>query len=278
MKKRILISSVLLVFLSYLLFTLVSIKSDNPLCTECPPRDSSCVISCGQALLDQSEPSTQYGTICFNYTLEADVDVFINMTIYGSLRQLQVNWTSGGLPPTTCTDPELCCVAQKCPSDTTRPRGDYYFLINKTQAIAGKYNISLSCGHYCGNGQIDNWFGEECDYQYDLLKNPNPDYPCKPYQFCNNACDCQNVTTGGCDYYDYCDLGQKPNNPSVSCCKDKNTGLDTNCCTIADCSIINPNAIAKSEYCYNKDYDITYVCVDTYFANHTVRQECGEVT
>ncbi len=267
MKKITILSSITLIFLTYFLFTLVSIKSDNPACTSCPPTDPSCVISCNSALLSQTNPTTLYGANCYNYTLPEDFDVYLNKTEYGATYQIQLNWTSKINPPFSCLTGQLCCISPQCSSKGygSRSAGNYYFKINKTGGFVGNYNISLSCGHFCGNGKIDSWYGETCDYNA-----VNPDNPCKSYQFCNNTCDCQNVTTGGCDYYDYCDLGHEPNKPSISCCKDKSSGLDTNCCIAADCSTLNSNAIAKREYCWNKDYDITYVCVDTDYRNHTI--------
>ncbi|MDI6826810.1 MAG: hypothetical protein QMD36_06575, partial [Candidatus Aenigmarchaeota archaeon] len=125
----------------------------------------------------------------------------------------------------------------------------------------------------CGDGNYEPLKGEECDWSVG-------DDPCPHYAYCNISCQCHDFRPemSGCDYYDYCINGTDATNPTESCCEQKplGSGITIECCLTgglpSDCSspfaVRNQNAIAKYDYCWIEDYDITDVCIDNLYWDH----------
>ncbi|MCX6822012.1 MAG: hypothetical protein NTW30_04515 [Candidatus Aenigmarchaeota archaeon] len=65
----------------------------------------------------------------------------------------------------------------------------------------------------CGNGRIEST-DEECDYMAS-----NPHAPCQPFERCDNTCQCVDFRPNmfGCRYFDYCENGLAPNDPTTLC-------------------------------------------------------------
>jgi hypothetical protein len=113
----------------------------------------------------------------------------------------------------------------------------------------------------------------------------------EPWQDCNSTNQCYDIRDEctGCKYYDWCDSGYEPGDPSKYCCKNA-AGIMTECCVnnqtgspdfgspMANCS--EPYAIrsldvnATDHYCYNEDCDLTGRCIDANWRPHIPYDRC----
>lgn len=222
--------------------------------------DNPCPISCGEEI-------ERVGTTLDYFNLSIDgtyKDVLVKVDSVGFTDyMLIIKWEPSVIPSyqnydckewTDCGGSTSCC-------ENYPQNGNYILMVNFTDnpscndPTGMHYNISVFCGDLC------------------------PDEWCKPYEQ-NLCCVCTDFRPqmGGCNYYDYCVNGTAANDSSIPCCEDKVTRTPFPCCILnenpSDCS--DPNAtrnesvIAKYEYCAPiSDYDITDVCIDASFANHT---------
>jgi hypothetical protein len=202
---------------------------------------------------------------------------------YDTDYDLYVKWESEFCP----TDTEYDCAprfgwgSDEACYKVNLPPGNYYIRVVFTDLAdwgdlqQNTYSINITCGAFCGNGQIDNFgiVNEQCDKNAE-----DASAPCNSYEYCDATCQCHDFRPemAECNYYDYCVNGTSATDLTEPCCEDINTGATSQCCILngqpSDCSdpdaVRNESVVAKWDYCAT-NYDITEVCIDADFANHT---------
>ena len=239
--------------LPLVIFSIPFILEAQPTCTH----DNPCPIECNQSLTEITD-TEQY----FNLSISQDTQVRVTIHDFDlDDYNLYIKWEPGVYPtsedwcaPAWIGGEESCCWVDAA-------EGDYYYLKvwrNSSSAVGhSTYNITVECGTFCHD--------ELCSH---------------PYEHCAGDCHCVDFRPqmGGCNYYDYCVNGTAANDSSIPCCEDKVTHASFPCCILngnpSDCSdpnaIRNESVIARYDFCAPiSDYDITDVCIDASFANHT---------
>jgi hypothetical protein len=266
-----------LIPLILLLLTFLFKTSPAQTCDTCPP-PSACNINCNSTLSFRYTSTSEY----FNFSIDEYTDIIVTLRINedfpGKLTDYAIYGKLGSCPSESNYDwmvdsGSLSADEQKYLVNL--PPGIYYINVTNVEEVdPNSYNLTIECGHYCGNGIVDNFgiISEQCD------KNAgDASAPCFPYQYCNETCQCHDFRSEmtECNYYDYCVNGTNAEDPTEPCCEES-PGITAQCCILSgqpsDCSdpnaIRNESVVAKWDYCAT-NYDITNVCIDADFRNHT---------
>jgi len=269
-----------ILFFTVLLF-IFPVLSASEFCENCP--QTECRIRCNTTKTGSTSTWHYY-----NFTIESMSDVkirYINPpTAPFQNYDLFVNMTPGECP--TNTSYTNSSTNGPGSNDTiyllNLAPGTYHLLIECEQNC-GEYNLSLWCGKFCGDGYLT--YFESCD-----LSSATPHGSCEAYEACNESCECEDIRTEAiqCTYYDYCEDGMDPTDPSKYCCINTTTGTQQECCInatgqpVANCSEpgaqLNLGLELNDEYCYNSGFfnrtEIFARCVDPYYINHQLWEVC----